>query len=146
MRYTHYALCNEVPEDVIHHCLEGGWAVGESEEHNKRFKQSPVGLEGSLLFIFLLDMHIVVAPPDVQFSEVLHAPEVIDELRDEREGVVVLHHHGIENPIVLDQLKQAIFLLDEEDRRSHQRLERAYATRVQILLQEGVKLVLLPGC
>ncbi|KAG5350870.1 hypothetical protein C0989_008950 [Termitomyces sp. Mn162] len=84
--YTHYTLCNEVPEDVVHHCLEGGWAIGESKEHNKRFKQSLVGLEGGLPFVSLLDMHIVVAPPDVQFSEVLHTLEVVDELGDEGRG------------------------------------------------------------
>jgi len=24
---------NEVPEDVAHHCLEGGWAIGHPEEY-----------------------------------------------------------------------------------------------------------------
>ncbi|KAG5351623.1 hypothetical protein C0989_005591 [Termitomyces sp. Mn162] len=102
--YAHYALCNEVLEDVVHHGLEGGGAVGKSEEHNKQLEQSLVGLEGSLPLISLLDIH-VVAPPDVQFSEVPHTPEVVDELRDEEEGVVILYCHGIENPVILNQLE-----------------------------------------
>ncbi|KAG5718648.1 hypothetical protein E4T56_gene16671 [Termitomyces sp. T112] len=36
--YTHYTFHNEVLEDVVHHHLEGGQAVGESKEHNKRFE------------------------------------------------------------------------------------------------------------
>ncbi|KAG5340399.1 hypothetical protein C0989_001817, partial [Termitomyces sp. Mn162] len=79
--YTHYAFGNKVSEDVVHHCLEGGWAI-----------------EGGLPLISLLDAYIVVAPPDIQFSEVLHIPEVVDELRDEGERVAVLHSHDIENP------------------------------------------------
>ncbi|KAG5735370.1 hypothetical protein E4T56_gene12816 [Termitomyces sp. T112] len=127
--YTHYALCNEVLEDVVHHCLESGGAVGLSEEHNEWFKQSLVGLEGGLPFISFLDVHIVVAPLDIQFSEVLCTLEVVDELGDEEEGS-----------------EQAILLLHKEDQRSHQRLGRADVTGVQVLLQEGIKLILLPGC
>ncbi|KAG5335218.1 hypothetical protein C0989_001819 [Termitomyces sp. Mn162] len=100
--YAHYAFSNEIPEDIIHHCLEGGWAIGESKEHNKGLKQSPAGPEGSLSLISLLDMHIVVAPPDVQFSEVPCTLEVIDELGNKGEGVAVLHSHGIKNPVVLN--------------------------------------------
>ncbi|KAG6867443.1 hypothetical protein C0993_002707 [Termitomyces sp. T159_Od127] len=54
--YTHYALYNEVLEDVVHHCLEGGQAIGESKEHDEWFKQPPVGLEGSLPLISLLNI------------------------------------------------------------------------------------------
>ncbi|KAG5348415.1 hypothetical protein C0989_010578, partial [Termitomyces sp. Mn162] len=143
--YTHYALHNEVLEDVVYHGLEGGRAVGESEEHNKWLKQSPVGLEGSLPLVSFLDAHIVVTPPDIQFSKVLHAPEVVDELKDEGKGVMALHCHGVENLIVLDQSEQAILLLDEEDRRGHQRLGRVDTTRVQVFLQKCIKLLLLSG-
>ncbi|KAG5348548.1 hypothetical protein C0989_010011, partial [Termitomyces sp. Mn162] len=69
--YTHYALCYEVPEDVVHYGLEGGGAVGESKEHNEWLKQSPVGLEGGLPLIPFLDMHIVVTPLNIQFSDEL---------------------------------------------------------------------------
>ncbi|KAG5335719.1 hypothetical protein C0989_000561 [Termitomyces sp. Mn162] len=113
--YAHYALHDEVPENVVHHSLEGGGAVGESKEHNKQLEQSSVGLESDLPLVSILDMHIVVAPPDVQFSEVLHTLEVVDELGDEGEGVAILYCHGIENLIILNQLEQTILLLDEGD-------------------------------
>ncbi|KAG6875211.1 hypothetical protein C0993_010336 [Termitomyces sp. T159_Od127] len=117
--YAHYTLRDEVLEDVIHHCLESGWTVGESEEHDEGFKQSTIGPEGSLPLVSFLNAHIVVAPPDVQFGEVPHPPEVIDELGDEGERVAILHYHGIKDPVVLDQLERAILLFDEEDQRSH---------------------------
>ncbi|KAG5336712.1 hypothetical protein C0989_012024 [Termitomyces sp. Mn162] len=117
--HTHYALCYEVPEDVVHHSLEGGRAISKSKEHNEWLKQSPVGLEGSLPLISLVNAHIVVTPLDIQLSEVLHTLEV-DELGDEGERVMALHHHGVEYPVVLDQLEGAILLFDEEDQRSHQ--------------------------
>ncbi|KAG5350959.1 hypothetical protein C0989_008468 [Termitomyces sp. Mn162] len=49
--HAHYALCYEVLEDVVHHGLKGGRAIGEPKEHNEWLKQSPVGLEGSLPLI-----------------------------------------------------------------------------------------------
>ncbi|KAG5349479.1 hypothetical protein C0989_003549, partial [Termitomyces sp. Mn162] len=80
--HAHYALCYEVLEDVIHHGLEGGRAIGEPKEHNKQLKQSLIGPEDGLPLISFLDAHIVVTPLDAQFSEVLCTPEVVDELGD----------------------------------------------------------------
>ncbi|KAG5349138.1 hypothetical protein C0989_005657 [Termitomyces sp. Mn162] len=117
--HAHYTLHNEVPEDFIHHGLEGGWAVGETKEYNKWLKQSLVGLEGHLPLISLLNVHIVVTLLDVQLSEVLHTLEVVDELGDEGERVAILHYHGIEYSIVLYQSEGAILLFDKEDWRSH---------------------------
>ncbi|KAG5348178.1 hypothetical protein C0989_010882, partial [Termitomyces sp. Mn162] len=99
--HTHYTLCNEVPEDVVHHGLEGGQAVSETKEHNEQLKQFLVGLEGHLSLISFLNAHIVVTPLDVQFSEVLCTLEVVDELGDERKRIMVLYCHGVEYPIVL---------------------------------------------
>ncbi|KAG5350705.1 hypothetical protein C0989_009606 [Termitomyces sp. Mn162] len=143
--HTHYALCYEVSEDVVYHGLEGGRAIGESKEHNEQLKQSPVGPEGSLPLISLLNVHIIVTPPDIQLSEVLHTPEVVDELRDEGKRITVLHHHGIEYLVVLDQLEGAILLFDKEDQRSHWRLEWVDATGVQVLLQKCIELILFLG-
>ncbi|KAG5337050.1 hypothetical protein C0989_011015 [Termitomyces sp. Mn162] len=136
--HTCYTLHYEVPEDVIHHSLEGGGAIGEFKEYNKQLKQSLVGPEGSLPLISFLSAHIVVTPPDIQFSEVLHTPEVVDEVRDEGERVMVLYHHDVEYLVVLDQSECTILLLDKEDWRSYWRLGWTDTTRVQVLLQEGI--------
>ncbi|KAG5723895.1 hypothetical protein E4T56_gene9823 [Termitomyces sp. T112] len=63
--HAHYTLHNEVLEDVIHHGLEGGQAVGETEEHDEQLKQSPVSPEGHLLLVSFLNAHIVVTPSDI---------------------------------------------------------------------------------
>ncbi len=67
---TDNSLPYQVREDVVHHRLERRRTVCESEEHHKRFKQSPVCLERGFPLVALLDPDIVVSPPDVQFSEV----------------------------------------------------------------------------
>jgi hypothetical protein len=63
-------------ENVIHHCLEGGRAISESEEHDERFKESAVGPKSSLPFISGLNANIVEAPADIQLSEVLCTMEL----------------------------------------------------------------------
>ncbi|KAG5726821.1 hypothetical protein E4T56_gene586 [Termitomyces sp. T112] len=139
-------LCQVPPPQLMYpEVLRYGGAIGETEEHNKWFKQLPVGPEGCLPFVFLLDVHIVVTPPDVQFCEVLHTPEVVDEFGDEGERVAILHHHSIEYLVVLYQLEGAILHLDEEDWRSHWGFGQLDMTRVQVLLEEGIELILLSG-
>jgi len=34
----HNAFCYEVSEDVVHHGLESGWAVGHSKKHHQGFE------------------------------------------------------------------------------------------------------------
>jgi len=34
----HNTFHYEIPEDVIHHGLEGGWAISHSKEHHQEFK------------------------------------------------------------------------------------------------------------
>jgi len=38
----HDSFVNELSKDVINHCLECHWAVSETKEHDKRFKQALV--------------------------------------------------------------------------------------------------------
>ncbi|GLB41131.1 putative retrotransposable element tf2 155 kda protein type 1-like [Lyophyllum shimeji] len=81
--HTNDSLHYEVTEDVVHHRLEGGRTVCESEEHDQRFEESVIRSERGLLLISLLDADIVVAPPDLQLGEVSRTTEVVDELGDE---------------------------------------------------------------
>ena len=106
----------EGPEDVVHYGLEGGRTVGHSKEHYERFEEAMVGTEGHFPFISGLDAYIVETPLDIKFCEVLGSSELGDELRDERKGVSVLNGYSVQRAIVLDQLEQAIFLLNEEHR------------------------------
>ncbi len=56
---------NEGAEDVIHHGLEGGGRVAQSEEHDKQLKESSVHGEGCLPLVSFFEMDIVEAPVEV---------------------------------------------------------------------------------
>ena len=61
----HDILCYEVPEDVIHHGLEGGRTVGHSKKHYQGFKQTSIGPEGCLPLIPRLNADVVETPADI---------------------------------------------------------------------------------
>ena len=126
------------PEDVVHHGLEGGRTVGYSEEHYKRFKEVTVGIEGRFSFISGLDVYVVETPSDIKFCEVLGSTELGDELGDEGKRVFVLNSYGVQYVIVLDQLEQAIFLLNEEHRGCYGGFGRSDLSGTQVFLQKGV--------
>ena len=67
----HVALINEVFENVIHHCLEGGLTIGKAKEHDKGFKEALICSEGGLPLVPLFDLYVVVSPTYVQLHEVL---------------------------------------------------------------------------
>src|SRR6202790_3777904 len=53
---TDYTLGDEILENVIHHGLEGGRAVSETEEHHKTLKEAGAGAECGLSFITFRDV------------------------------------------------------------------------------------------
>jgi len=61
----HNTFCYEVPEDVIHHGLEGGRTISYSKEHYQGFEQASIGLEGCLPLVSRLNTNIVETPTDV---------------------------------------------------------------------------------
>ena len=81
--YANDSLCNQIVEDVIHHCLECGRAVSQTKEHYQGFKESAIGPKHCLPLISFLDVHVVVASTDIQLGEIACAPKVVDEFRDE---------------------------------------------------------------
>ena len=66
----HVTSINEVFEDVIHHGLEGGWTIGEAEEHEQRFEETSIRSESSFPLISHFDSYIVVSPAYIQFCKV----------------------------------------------------------------------------
>jgi len=132
----------ESPEDVVHYGLEGGRTVGHSEEHYERFKETAVGTEGCFPFISGLDAYVVKTPSDIKFCKVLGSMELGDELRDKGKRISVLNGYSIQYAIVLDQLEQAIFLLNEEHRGCYGGFGRLDLSSTQVFLQEGIQLSL----
>ena len=73
---------DEVLENVIHHCLEGGRQVAEAKEHDKWFIQPSVCPEGCLVFISLLDANIVETLSQVQLHEILGSTQSVQDVGD----------------------------------------------------------------
>jgi len=92
----HDTFRHEVLEDVVHHSLEGGWAVSHAKEHYQGSKQASIGLEGYLPLVSGLNADVVETPTNIQLGEVSSSVELQYEFRDEWEGVLILDRHGIE--------------------------------------------------
>ena len=99
--HTYRPFHDKVPEYVIYHGLEGGWAVREVEEHYQRFKQPLVGLKGTFPLITLMNANIVVPPVNIQLGEVFGSTKLIDELRDEGYRVAIFDGHCVQRLVVL---------------------------------------------
>jgi len=57
--HTYRPFHDKVPEYVIYHGLEGGWAVCETKEHYQRFEQPSVGQKGTVPLITLTNANII---------------------------------------------------------------------------------------
>src|SRR5215471_6411135 len=118
----------QLPENIIHHCLEGGRTVGESKEHDQGLKKTTICPKSCFPLISRFNANIIESPTNVELGEVLGTLELINELRNEWERVLVLHSNCIEGLVVLNQSEGPILLLNEEDRRGHRRLRRTNPT------------------
>ena len=63
------SLVNEILQDGVHHRLERGGGIGESEEHDRRFKAASICSEGGFPFVSFFDSKIIITPPKVHFGE-----------------------------------------------------------------------------
>ena len=106
-----------VSENLIHHGLECSWGVAKSKEHDSGFVGSSMADKRSFPFVTFFDPHVVVSPPKVYLHEVLRSLELVDELRDERERVIVLYCILVQVPVVLNHPFSSVFLQHEEYRR-----------------------------
>ena len=73
----------EVPEDIVHHSLEGGRAVSHAKEHYQGFEQTSIGPEGCFLLISGLNANVVETPTNIQLSEVSGSVELRYEFGDQ---------------------------------------------------------------
>ncbi len=109
------SFVNEITEYRVHHSLECGWRVGESEEHDRWFVESLIGDECHLPSIFRFDEHLVVPPLDINAGEFRAIVQSVDQGGYEGEGVAALDRPGVYWSIVLDGSEFSILLFDEEE-------------------------------
>jgi hypothetical protein len=72
------ALENQILEDLVHHGLERHRGVGQSEVHDKGFKEPAIGAKRGLPLVAFLYLHIVVTPLHIQLREVPCAAKAMD--------------------------------------------------------------------
>ena len=82
-------------EEVVHHGLESGQGIGESEKHHHWFKRSSIGLKSGLPLVTIADSNVFVAPLDVKLrkecqSATVHSCELIHKFAYEGEWSGVL--------------------------------------------------------
>jgi hypothetical protein len=72
-------------EYLVHHGLEGGWAIGKAKVHDQWLKETWICSKCSLPLITLLNTDINVSPSYIKLGEVLCALESMYEVIDEEE-------------------------------------------------------------
>src|ERR1700677_1918561 len=95
------SLVNEVLQNGVHHSLERSGGIGESEEHDRRFKAASICSKGSFPFVSFFDAKIVITPPKIHFGEVFRTSESVDEFGDEGKGIIILNSMRVKISIIL---------------------------------------------
>ena len=103
-------------EQVIHHGLEDGGAIGHAIEYNSEFEDATMGSEGGFPVVLFKDLEVVVTITEVQFGEKLYTLEVIYEVRDKRKEVSIADYPSVDVAVILDHAFRTIFLGNEEDK------------------------------
>ncbi len=109
-----FMLDDNVTVNVVHHSLEGRWQVRKSEIHDCGFEKTISGFKCRFLFIALADVYIVIPPSDVELCVYVCVAEVVDEICDERKGVLISNRECVDLSVVLHGLQFAVLFLDEE--------------------------------
>ena len=102
---SYMTIIHEILQVVIHHCLEGGQAVGQAKEHDQGFEEASIRPEGGLPLVSLFDPYIVISPSYVQLCEVLGfiVRDPVDDIWDKGEWIGIFHHHRVKLSVILDE-------------------------------------------
>ncbi|SRR5258708_7822493 len=111
----HPSLCDLPMEDHVHHHLEGGWGVGESEEHNCWLEEPLRSEECHFPFVSFLNVDIVIFPAYVEFSEEGATGEAVNSLGNEWGNVMVFPGPSVDGAVVLNWMEFTVFLFDKEE-------------------------------
>src|SRR5271154_5353988 len=117
------SFVNEIFQNSIHHGLERGGRIGESEEHDCRLKAASISGKGSFPFVSFLDAKIVVSPPKIHLGEEFRTTEFVDEFENKGKGIIVLNGVRVKIAIILARSQaSAVRFRNIKERRSLWRL------------------------
>ena len=66
----------------VHKCLKRRWRATKSEKHHRWLEQSKRRDEGSLPFITLLDLNVIISPLYVKLGKERELAKIINEVGD----------------------------------------------------------------
>ena len=78
-------------EDLVHHFLERGMRVTETEIHNERFEGPFVRGKCNLPFIAFANSHIVISPLKIHLREEFTTFQLVNKLRNKWQPIVILN-------------------------------------------------------
>jgi hypothetical protein len=100
-------------EDILNQGLKGGRGIRETKRHHLVLVMPVSYVEGSLVDVILMDVDLIISPPEVDLGEDFCTKEPVSEIIDERDGEPVLDRDVIEGTVVDAHVQHAIFLFDE---------------------------------
>ena len=109
------SFSHHIAEQVIHEVFECYRGIAKAKEHDSWFRESFVCDKGCLPLVTIFDTNIVVPPMNIKFCEVMGIFQLIDEIRDKREGVYIACGTFIKISVVLAGVEFPILFLDKEE-------------------------------
>ena len=99
----YFFLCYEVHEYRVHEGLEGRWTVGHSKVQDLWFVQSSISDYCSLPFVSFVYANVMIAPPDVELSEILCLCQPVDDVCCQRKWIPILNGDLIKSSVILNK-------------------------------------------
>jgi len=98
-----------------------------------------VGFEGSFPLVTRTDANIIIPPLNVKLGEDSGVFEFVDDVRDERERILVLDRERVQLMVVLHWTEFTILLLDKEERRSKRGNQGSDITLSGHIIEESIE-------
>ena len=87
-------------ENLVHKGAKRGRCIGEAKRHDKELKRSVPGYARCFWLISFGNAHLVVPGPQVKLGEVLRLAKLVEQIRNQRDQILVLDDDFVECPIV----------------------------------------------
>ncbi|KAJ0616414.1 hypothetical protein HanRHA438_Chr02g0088741 [Helianthus annuus] len=68
--------------DTIHEIHECGWCIGEPKRHHQELVMSITSPKRCLVYVFLLDLQLVIARPQVDLRKIACSLQLIEQIVD----------------------------------------------------------------
>ena len=87
-------------EDFIHQSEKSGRCIGESKRHNKKFIGPVPCYACCFRLVFFRNADLIISRAQLELSEVPRIPQLIKEIRHQRNGVLVLDSDFVQRSVV----------------------------------------------